>query len=87
MAARKSPKPPNPGADRATPTGASLACGCRVGFRPGSDESPVLVVIEQKAESCGLAIHVAGLPVYDRRAALRPPTRFGPHLQPDFEDQ
>jgi hypothetical protein len=46
----------------------------------------VLVVIERKSEACSMALHVAGLPVYDRRAALRPPTRVGPPLQPDFED-
>ena len=69
-----------------SPSGADLACGCRVTFRPGADESPVLVVIERKSEACGMALHVAGLPVYDRRAALRPPTRVGPPLQPDFED-
>jgi hypothetical protein len=73
-------------AELATPTGAELACGCRVVFRPGADGSPVLVVIDRKSEACGMALHVAGLPVYDRRAALRPPTRIGPPLQPDFED-
>jgi hypothetical protein len=72
--------------ESASPTGAELACGCRVIFRPGADESPILVVIDRKSEACGLALHVAGLPVYDRRAALRPPTRIGPPLQPDFED-
>ncbi|HXT69215.1 MAG TPA: hypothetical protein VN700_05650 [Vicinamibacterales bacterium] len=70
----------------AGPTGAALACGCRVVFHPGSDESPLLVVVEHKAESCGVSLHVAGLPVYDRRAAMRPSTRVGPPLQPDFED-
>ena len=68
------------------PTGAHLACGCSVSFRPGSDESPILVVIDQKGGACGLSMHVAGLPLYDRRAALRPPTRVGPPLQPDYED-
>jgi hypothetical protein len=69
-----------------SPAGADLACGCKVTFRPGADGSPVLVVIERKSEACSMALHVAGLPVYDRRAALRPPTRIGPPLQPDFED-
>jgi hypothetical protein len=89
MASRKSsgaPKMPRPQAGQTSPAGADLACGCRVVFRPGADESPVLVVIERKSEACGMALHVAGLPVYDRRAALRPPTRIGPPLQPDFED-
>jgi hypothetical protein len=85
---RKRPKPPKAPtpAEHASPAGAELACGCRVTFRPGTDESPVLVVIDRKSEACGMALHVAGLPVYDRRAALRPPTRIGPPLQPDFED-
>ena len=65
---------------------ATLACGCKLAFREGSDLSPVIVVIDHKASTCGLALHVSGLPVYDHRFALRPPTRFGPPLQPDFED-
>jgi hypothetical protein len=68
------------------PISATLACGCKLSFREGSDLSPVIVVIEQKASTCGLALHVSGVPVYDHRFALRPPTRFGPPLQPDFED-
>ena len=68
------------------PRGADLACGCKVVFHPGTDESPVLVVIERKSDACGVAMHVAGLPVFDRRAALRPPTRVVPPLQPEFED-
>ena len=70
----------------AGPAGAVLACGCRAVFQPGSDDSPLLVVIDRKSESCGLSLHVAGLPVYDRRAAMRPSTRVGPPLQPDYED-
>lgn len=69
-----------------TPLSATLACGCRLSFREGSDVSPVIVVIEEKASGCNLALHVTGLPVYDHRSALRPPTRVGPPLQPDFED-
>ena len=68
------------------PLSARLACGCRLSFREGSDLSPVIVVIEDKAPTCTMALHVPGLPVYDHRSALRPPTRFGPPLQPDFED-
>jgi hypothetical protein len=68
------------------PITATLACGCRLSFREGSDLSPVTVVIEQKSSTCGLALHVSGLAVYDHRSALRPPTRFGPPLQPDFEE-
>jgi hypothetical protein len=33
-----------------------------------------------------MAIHVAGLPVYDHREALRPSTRLHPTIQPDYED-
>ena len=69
-----------------SPAGADLACGCRVAFQPGADGSPILVVIARKSGACQMALHVAGLPVFDRRAALRPPTRIGPPLQPDFED-
>ena len=80
MAARKPPS------ELTTPQGARLSCGCDVKFRPGSDGSPFLVVIDRKGEACVIATHVAGLPQYDRRAALRPPTRLGPLLQPDYED-
>ena len=69
-----------------TPRGATLACGCRLVFREGVAESPVLVMIEQKAAGCGVSFHVSGVPIFDHRSALRPPTRFGPPLQPDFED-
>ena len=89
MASRKSSgreKGNQPSSGHVSPAGADLACGCRVTFRPGADGSPVLVVIERKSEACNMALHVAGLPVFDRRAALRPPTRVGPPLQPDFED-
>ncbi len=75
-----------PPSGQMSPEGADLACGCRATFRPGADGSPVLVVIARKSEACNMSLHVAGLPVYDRRAALRPPTRVGPPLQPDFED-
>ena len=68
------------------PAGATLGCGCRVGFRAGSGQSPVLVVVDVKAPGCLVALHVAGLPIYDHRSALRPPTRNGPPLQPDYED-
>ena len=69
------------------PLTATLSCGCRLSFREGSDLSPVIVVVEQKAAFCTLALHVPGQPVYDHRSALRPPTRLGPPLQPDFEDR
>jgi hypothetical protein len=65
---------------------ARLACGCVAGFREGVEGSPVAVVILQKAPSCGVSIHVGGLPVYDHREALRPATRPLPSAQPDYEE-
>ena len=65
---------------------ARLACGCRVAFQDGSPGSPVTVLLERKAETCTLAIHVGGMPLYDHRSALRPSTRLSPPLQPDYED-
>lgn len=66
---------------------ARMACGCVAGFRHGVEGSPITVVITKKAEGCQLAIHVAGLPVFDHREALRPPTRHTMVVQPDFEEE
>jgi hypothetical protein len=60
---------------------ARLACGCRLAFRDGVEGSPVTVVIDEKSAVCPLTIHVAGLPLYDYREALRPPTRVGPPVE------
>jgi hypothetical protein len=68
------------------PLTARLACGCTVAFRAGVEGSPVTVLVERKAPSCTMAIHVAGLPVFDHREALRPATRTLPALQTDFEE-
>jgi len=65
---------------------ARLACGCGVGFRVGVEGSPVTVVVTTKADGCQIAIHVAGLPVFDHREALRPPTRHASVVQPDYEE-
>ena len=65
---------------------ARLACGCQLGFRDGVEGSPVTVVIARKSDRCTVPIHVAGLPVYDHREALRPSTRPLPPIQPDFEE-
>jgi hypothetical protein len=65
---------------------ARLACGCQVGFRTGVEGSPVTVVIDRKSRTCTVALHVAGLPVYDHREALRPSTRVGPVVQSDYEE-
>ena len=45
------------------------------------------VVIDRKAASCGLTIHVQGLPVYDYREALRPPTRISPPAEGEYEEE
>jgi hypothetical protein len=68
-------------------THARLACGCRVGFRSGVEGSPVTVVIDEKAATCVLALHVRDLPVYDYREALRPPTRLGPPEEGEYEEE
>lgn len=74
-------------AKRTPVTAARLACGCLVGFREGQPGSPVTVVINSKGTACSLAMHVAGVPVYDHRDALRPATRPLPPIQPDFEEE
>jgi len=67
-------------------TTARLACGCTLAFAPGVEGSPVTAVIVQKAPTCVMSIHVAGLPVYDHREALRPSTRPLPALHSDYEE-
>ena len=66
---------------------ARLRCGCLLGFRPGVEGSPVTVGVNEKGETCPLAIHVAGLPVYDHREALRPATRPLPAALTDHEEE
>ena len=68
-------------------THARLACGCRVAFREGVEGSPVAVVVETKVLGCGISIHVRDLPVYDYREALRPPTRFLPLEEEEYEEE
>ena len=68
-------------------THARLACGCRVGFREGVEGSPVTVVLETKAPGCVTLLHVAGLPLYDHREALRAPTRLLPAEEGEFEEE
>jgi hypothetical protein len=65
---------------------ARLACGCTIGFRDGVEGSPVTVVVEQKAASCTVSLHVRDLPLYDHREALREPTRALPPLEEDYEE-
>jgi hypothetical protein len=68
-------------------THARLACGCRVTFRDGVEGSPVTVVIDTKAPGCVMSLHVRGVPVYDFREALRPPTRFLPLEEEEYEEE
>jgi len=73
-------------------TTARLACGCRVRFEetvpaPGTrPSSPITVFLDRKADTCTLALHVAGMALYDHRSALRPSTRLAPQVQPDYEE-
>ena len=68
-------------------THARLACGCQLAFREGVEGSPVTCVIEQKSAHCVMPLHVSGLPVYDFREALRPPTRFLPIEEEEYEEE
>ena len=68
-------------------TSARLACGCRLAFREGVEGSPVTVVLDTKAHGCGCFLHVAGLPLYDHREALRPPTRIVPAEEEEYEEE
>ena len=68
------------------PTTAQLACGCTLAFKAGVEGSPVTVVVSRKADGCPLSTHVAGLPVFDHREALRPSTRLQPPAQTDYEE-
>ena len=66
---------------------ARLACGCRLSFRAGVDGARFTVLIDQKAPGCPLTWHVADLPLYDHREALRPPTRVTPPEEGEFEEE
>ena len=68
-------------------THARLACGCRLAFREGVEGSPVTVVIDEKAAGFVIPLHVLHLPVYDFREALRPPTRFLPLEEEEYEEE
>jgi len=68
-------------------THARLACGCRLAFREGVEGSPVAVVVEEKGLGCGIPLHVRDLPIYDYREALRPPTRFLPIEEEEYEEE
>ena len=66
---------------------ARLACGCRLRFKDGVEGSPVTVVIEKKALSCRLSIHLEGMAVYDFREALRASTRISPMSAGEYEEE
>jgi hypothetical protein len=68
-------------------THARLACGCRIAFRDGVEGSRFTVVIDTKAASCGMSLHVQNLPIYDYREALRASTRMSPAEHEDFEEE
>jgi hypothetical protein len=68
-------------------TRARLACGCQLAFREGVEGSPVTVIIDVKGAHCAIPIHVRDLPVYDFREALRPPTRFLPLEEEEYEEE
>jgi hypothetical protein len=65
---------------------ARLACGCRVTVREAGPGAPLAVVLDRKADTCTMAIHVGGMPLFDHRVAMRTPTRQGEPAQPDYED-
>jgi hypothetical protein len=66
---------------------ARMACGCTAGFRHGVEGSPITVAITRKGDACQVPFHVAGLPVFDHREALRPSTRHPLLPQPDYEEE
>ena len=45
------------------------------------------VVIDEKSAHCVIPLHVRDLPVYDFREALRPPTRFLPVEEEEYEEE
>jgi hypothetical protein len=66
---------------------ARLACGCRLVFRAGVEGSPITVIVDEKAPTCAIALHVRDMPIYDYREALRPSTRLGPAEEEEFEEE
>jgi hypothetical protein len=66
---------------------ARLACGCRLVFRAGVEGSPITVVVDEKAPTCAIALHVRDMPIYDYREALRPSTRLGPPEEEEYEEE
>ena len=44
-------------------------------------------MVDRKAPGCALTLHVAGLPIYDYREALRPSTRVSPIEEEEYEEE
>jgi hypothetical protein len=65
---------------------ARLACGCTLAVHDRTESRGISVMVQSKSESCPLPTHVAGMPLYDHRHAVRPATRVHPHVQPDWEE-
>ncbi len=68
-------------------THARLACGCTLTFREGTEGSPVTGVVSEKGVTCAISLHVRDLPMYDFREAIRPPTRFVPVEEEEYEEE
>ena len=66
---------------------ALLSCGCRLRVRDGVAGSPITVVVDKKASSCLLSLHVQGMPVYDYREALRASTRVSLPTGGEYEEE
>jgi hypothetical protein len=47
----------------------------------------VTVVVDEKAVGCVNHLHVRDFPLYDYREALRPPTRFLPLEEEEYEEE
>ena len=45
------------------------------------------VLIDKKAASCGLSLHVQDMAVYDYREALRASTRISPLPKGEYEEE
>jgi hypothetical protein len=66
---------------------ARLACGCRIAFKEGVEGSPFFIVVDVKSSGCPSPLHVEGLPLYDYRESMRPPTRALPPGEEEYEEE
>ena len=67
-------------------TTARLACGCRLSFQGGQPDGQATVVLDRKSETCTIAIHVGGMPLYDHHPAMRPVTRVTPLPKTGYDE-